>query len=183
MNATKFRNYLVLALWLVMGLAPFFAGGAYLFAKHKFAEEQLVKLEPRIARLAGLKSDKALLEEKSKLVGETLQKQTYPASQDVTQSGNDAQQKLRALFSAAGLEVVSSQVLAPKQEKDFDRIPLVFRLEGQLAGLQSAMLILSAQSPVVLVEGFNVQTVGYVRAESPQRLAIQFNLAVLRLRS
>ena len=80
----------------------------------------------------------------------------------------------------AGLDIVSSQVLAPKSEKTFDRIPLSVRAEGQLLALQSALVGLSSQSPAILIEGLNVQTVGAVRADKPQRLGVQFSLSVLR---
>lgn len=183
MNPSTLRRQIVLLVWCAVLLIPIAMGGIYVYTKHQLSSEQLAKLEPRISRLAGLQADKPELEKLAKSVTERLQKQTYPASQDATQSGNDAQQKLRALFTASGLDVVSSQVLAPKQEKDFDRIPLVFRLEGQLNGLQAAMLVLSNETPSILVESFNVQTIGYVKADTPQRLAIQFNLSVLRLRS
>ena len=88
---------------------------------------------------------------------------------------------MRALFASAGLDVVSIQVLPPKAEKSFDRIPLTVRLEGQLTNLQSAMLVLGTQTPTVFVDGFSVQTMGFVRAEIPQRLGMQFNLYVLRV--
>ena len=110
-----------------------------------------------------------------------LTQYAYPGSMEVTQAGNDAQQRVRGIFTQAGLDLVSSQVLPPKLEKQFDRIPLTVRLEGGLVALQSALVVLSGQSPAILVDGFSVQTVGVVKVDMPQRLAIQFDLSVLRM--
>ena len=112
-----------------------------------------------------------------------LRQYVYPSGQEISQAGNDAQQRVRGVFSAAGLDVVSSQVLPPKVEQDFDRISISVRLEGELLGLQSALAVLPGMTPVVLVDGMSVQTIGLPKPDVPQRLAIQFNLSVLRARS
>lgn len=57
-----------------------------------------------------------------------LTQYAYPGSMEVTQAGNDAQQRVRGIFIQAGLDLVSSQVLPPKIRKQFDRIPLTVRL-------------------------------------------------------
>src|SRR5690606_16197252 len=105
----------------------------------------------------------------------------YPESLDVTQAGNDAQQRVRSLFTAAGLQIVSSQVLAPKTDKGFDRIPMTVRSEGELMGLQAALVGITNQAPIILVDGVSVKTVGAIKSKEPQRLDIQFNLSVLQV--
>jgi general secretion pathway protein M len=86
------------------------------------------------------------------------------------------------LLSQSGLEVVSSQVLAPKVDRLFDRVPLVVRTEGDLIGLQSALMVLTNQSPAILMDGLTVQVVGSAKADAPQRLSAQLSLSVLRIR-
>ena len=174
------RDRIVIAATLFIAGLPLVLGGVFIYQKHQWAQSQLDSLTPRYARLLGLEASGTDL---SKIEAEaaTLIKQfTYPESQDVTQAGNDAQQRLRNIFTTAGLEVVSSQVLPPKSEKFFDKIGLTVRLEGNLPALQSAMVVLAGQSPAILVDSFTVQTIGAVKAETPQRLSIQFNLSVLR---
>lgn len=179
-NLLRRRN-LVLTSMACALLLPFVAAGWYVATKHQWAQEQLSKLEPRYARILGIESGQAELEAALTAARTQAARYAYPESLDVTQAGNDAQQRVRSLFTAAGLQIVSSQVLAPKTDKGFDRIPMTVRSEGELMGLQAALVGITNQTPVILVDGVSVQTVGAIKAEVPQRLAIQFNLSVLRV--
>jgi general secretion pathway protein M len=173
------RNTLLVAL----GAAAVVAAAAfYLFDKHKWAASTLASIEPRYARLLGLQSsaadlDKALTDRRA-----ILARHAYLSTQDVAQAGSDAQQRVREIFGKAGLDVASTQVLPAKAADGFDRIPLVLRLEGDLAALQAALTVLPNQSPTLFAEGFNVQTSGIPRPDAPPRLSMQVNLFVLRMR-
>ena len=164
-------------------LVPVLALGFFIAGKHQWAQERLAEIEPRHARLLGLEASRAELDQAQAQSRDLLAQYAYPSAQDATQVGNDAQRRLREIFTSAGLEIVSSQVLPPKQEKNLDRVALTLRLEGQLVPLQSALVVLSGQSPALLVDGFSVQTIGAVLADKPQRLAITFNVYVLRVRA
>jgi general secretion pathway protein M len=171
------------AIALALGIL-FFVGGstAYVVTRHIWARDRLAELEPRYARLVGLGEsgpalDAALAERRA-----FLARHAYPVGQDVARAGSDAQQRARETFSKAGLDVSSTQVLPAKEVDGFDRIPLVLRLEGELSALQSALVVLPTPSPSLFVESFSVQTMGMPRADGPQRLSIQANLFVLRVR-
>jgi general secretion pathway protein M len=157
------------------------AGGGYIvYDKHLAVTKRMEEVEPRHARLQGLlASTDALARAQNEAQGVVAQ-YVYPAEGDANQVGNAAQQSVRNLFTTAGLQIVSSQVLPAKAEKHYDRVPLTVRAEGDLIALQSAMVALSGQSPAILVRGLNVQTVGAVRADTPQRLAAQFEMFVLK---
>lgn len=174
------RSQTTMVVLVLMMLCPILGLALYGYGKYRWADETLTAFEPRYARLLGLKNHKEELDQSEAAISSFLQSHVYPGSVDVSQAGNDAQQRVRDLFVKAGLDLVSIQVLPPKTEKQFDRIPLVVRLEGSLVSLQSALVVLTGQSPSILVDGFTVQTVGAVKAEVAQRLAIQFNLSVLR---
>lgn len=172
------------ALSILALLLPMAGAGFFVWTKHQLVQSMLSDLEPRYARLAGLLERQADLKALSVQASEQLTRLTYPASQDVTQAGNDAQQRIRGLFAESKLDIISIQVLPPlKEEAKFDRIPINLRVEGDLAGIQNALLVLSRQTPVVLVDSVSVQTIGAVRPASIQRLAGQFNFSVLRVRS
>lgn len=156
--------------------------GAYLVSKYHWAESKLTELEPRYARLIGLDASKLRLVRAIASSADFVNRFAYPATLDVSQAGNDAQQKIRSITTGAGLSITSSQVLAPKSETHFDRIPLTVRLEGELPALQAALTVLATQSPAIHFDGFNVTTYGQVKAETAQRLVLQFNLFVLRAR-
>ena len=159
------------------------ASVSYVVAKHRWAQNALAELEPRYARLLGLRAsgaelDRALAERRA-----VLASHAYLASQDLSVASSDAQQRARELFTNAGLQVASIQILPPKPVEGFDRIPVVLRLEGDLASLQAALLKLPVQTPALFVDGFNVQSMGMPVADAPYRLNIQVNLFVLRVRT
>ncbi len=179
LNRTAWLQALtVLALLLAM------AGAAlYVWTRYQSVQNHLSDLEPRYARLAGLLEHRADLQTLGLQAKAQLARLAYPASQDVTQAGNDAQQRIRGLFADSKLDIISIQVLPPKEEAKFDRIPINLRVEGDLSGIQDALLKLSTQSPLVLVDSLTLQTIGAVKPASVQRLGGQFNFFVLRVRS
>ncbi len=171
------------ALTVLLLLLPLAGAGLYVWALHQSLQNHLGALEPRFARLAGLLQRQADLQALGVQADAQLARLTYPVSQDVTQAGNDAQQRIRGLFADSKLDIISIQVLPPKEESKFDRIPINLRVEGDLAGIQDALMKLANQSPVVLVDSLTLQTIGAVKPASVQRLGGQFNFSVLRVRS
>jgi general secretion pathway protein M len=178
--AGSHRNTIVLAFVLAL-LAG--AAVAYVVAKHRWAEDALARLEPRHARLLGLQSSAAGLDRALGDSRAALNRHAYLASQDIAVASSDAQQRARELFTRAGLQVASTQILPPKQVEGFDRIPVVLRLEGDLPALQAALVALPAQAPTLFVDGVNVQSVGMPMPDAPYRLNIQVNMFVLRVRT
>ena len=182
MNNLKLRENLVLVVTVIVLLLPLVLLGGYIAHKYQWAQTRLAELEPRYARMQGLEQQRADLEAVLARAQAARVQYVYPAGQDATQAGNAAQQRVRDIFSGAGLQVISSQVLPPKAEKGFDRIPLTVRTEGELLALQSALAVLSSQAPVIVIDELEVQ----VRSNPPNaepHLAAQFNLSVLRERS
>ncbi|KJA11984.1 general secretion pathway protein GspM [Acidovorax temperans] len=184
MNMQKNRRQLALALSLLLLAAPLVFASFYVYEKHQAAADNLQKLEPRYARLKGLiaqESDIATLLEQTQKAGE---KYVYPAAQDATQAGNAAQQRIREILTAAGLQISSSQALPSKPEKSFERIPLSVRAEGDLLALESALAVLSAQLPLILIQELDVQVIGGLQQSLPPgvspRLAVQFSFSVLK---
>ena len=174
------REWIALGIALLLALVPLVALGLYVLDVRQAAQARIAELEPRHARLAGLVAGRAALDKAEAAARNQLGERVYAATQDLTQAGNDAQQRVRTVFTNAGLQLVSSQVLPAKDEKQFDRIPLMVRLEGDLMALQAALIALSQQTPAILLDGLNIQAIGVARPEQVQRLASQFNLSVLR---
>lgn len=171
------------ALTVLFLVLPLLGAGLYVWTLHQRVQTQLVDLEPRYARLAGLLERQSDLKALGEQASQQLVRLIYPSSQDVTQAGNDAQQRIRSLFADNKLDIISIQVLPPKLEAKFDRIPISLRVEGDLAAIHGALVKLSAQSPLVLVDSVTVQTIGAVRPASTQRVGGQFSFYVLRVRS
>ena len=184
MRSLRFsRIKLLQALTVVVLLAPMLGGGFYVWTKHQLLQTQLSDLEPRFARLQGLLQHQTDLQSLAIKVNAQLAGLAYPASQDATKAGNDAQQRIRSVFADSKLEVISIQVLPPKQVGGVDRVQISLRVEGDITGMYNALTNLAAQSPLVVVDSLALQTIGVVRPASVQRLGGQLNLSVFRMRS
>ena len=177
----KRHLFWVIAFVCIAGLAA--AAAYFVWVKNKRLEERLVEIEARHARLLGLQAGQAALDSAQENVQAVRQRLVYPASQDVNQAGNAAQQRIRDIFSRAGLQVLSSQVLPPKEDKGFDRISLTMRTEGDALALNSALALLSDLSPTIVVAEMEVQPQLVQSSATPPRLAVQFTLTVMRDRS
>lgn len=183
MNMQKNRQLLALVVTLIAAIAPLVALGVYIYGEYQSAQAQLEKLEPRHARLLGLSSQQSDIVSLLEQVQKAGEQYIYPASQDSAQAGNAAQQRIREIFSAAGLQISSSQVLPSKVEKGFERIPLTVRADGDLLALQSALAVLSSQLPLILISDMDVQLVGGLQNVQPSvvpRLAVQFTFGILK---
>lgn len=176
------KEHMAMAFMLVASILLLAGVGSFIAYKHQWASQKLVELEPRYARLLGLEAKQGELERLEAQTRNLLSQYAYPAADDASKAGNNAQQRIRDVFSKAGLEVVSSQVLPAKSEKQFERIPLLFRIEGDLVGLHSSLAILQTESPAIMVDSIGVQPIGVVKSEAPVRLAAQFNLSVFRVK-
>ena len=166
---------------LLLGL-PLLGVAYFVGTHHVSVGKHIEGLEPRYARLLGLSERQADFQALGQQAGEQLKRLAYPANQDATQAGNDAQQRIRALFADSKLEISSIQVMPSKEAGLFDRIPIDLRVEGDLTGIQNALSLLSTQSPVVLTEEVTLQTIGAVKPASTQRLSGQFVFSVFRVR-
>lgn len=179
------REGLIVAGFLLVLLLPFLALGWYVVHKHQWAQARLEELEPRYARLLGLEAQRPDIAAALAQADAARAQYTYPAAQDANQSGNAAQQRIRDIFSSAGLQVISSQVMPPKDEKGFDRIPITVRAEGEMLAVQSALAVLSNQVPVIIINELEILLPGGLSNTNPKvapRLAASFNLSVLRER-
>lgn len=186
MKSPKLRESLLMAGTVVVLLLPLALLGWYVAQKHQWAESRLAELEPRHARLLGLEAQRAEMGALLEQAQAARAQYVYPATQDPAQAGNAAQQRVRDIFTSAGLQVISSQVLPPKAEKEFDRIPLSVRAEGEMLALQNALVVLSSQLPVIVINELDVQVqggLGNVNVNVAPRLGAQFSLSILRERS
>ena len=175
-------DVLALLLPLLVLSIPLAVGAWYLAQKYQWAQTRIDGLEPRYARILGLQANVPMLDKAIEGATVMLERNAYPAKQDESQAGNAAQQQLRGLFSAAGMEVVSSQILPAKSEKHFDRIAISMRVEGMQPQFQAALVALASARPSIWVEGFSAQHLGNTKLDAP-RISVQLNLYVLRARS
>lgn len=183
MTSAKARHNLVLAGTVLVLLLPLALLGGYVAQKHQWAEQRLAELEPRYARLLGLEAQKADIDAALLQARALLSRYVYPSTQDAAQTGNAAQQRVRDIFSSAGLQILSSQALPAKTEKGFDRIALSVRAEGDMLAVQSALAVLTSQSPAIVIDDLDIQLQGSLSnadSKTAPRLGANFSLSVLR---
>lgn len=182
LNPTR-KEWTILLTTLVLALLPLVLLGGYIAQKHVWAQLRMVEIEPRYARLKGLDLQRVDIEEALALATQMQSAYVYPADQTAVQTGNAVQQKVRDLLTAAGLTVVSSQVLPAKSEKGFDRIPLSFRAEGEMLSVATALAVLGEQLPVLLLNDVEVRNQGNLQSMNTKiapRIGLQLSLSVLK---
>jgi len=184
MMRLKFNRMLALqVLTLLLLLVPLVGLGVAAWFKHQQLQTNLTDLEPRYARLLGLASHHAQLQTLGNTVNSALTRLTYPASQDLANAGNDAQQRVRSLFADNRLDIIAIQVVPAKEEGPFNRITITLRVEGNLTDLHAALGKLPTLTPAVVLDSMTLQIIGAARPASVQRLGGQFNFSVFRVRS
>jgi len=169
-------------LWLLLGGAVlallFISAVSFVVARHHWATNLVEQLEPRYARLAGLRADGERLKATEQTLSANLTRLVYGADGDPAQAGNAALERLRTAMSTHGLQVSSSQVLPPREEGDFLRIGLNLRVEGDLTDLRDLMRDMAQmQTPVIFSESVQLST-----QARTQTVVAQLNLFVLKVR-
>ncbi len=167
--------------WLLLLGTLLALAGSWAWERHHAWAQLLQTLEPRVARLEGLAGSRERLQQAVQQAERDVLRHAYPATRDASQAGNDAQQRVRELFSRPGLDVLSLQVLPARAVDRFDRIPIAVRVDGELAVLQATLAALPTLTPSVFVEGFALQGASASEA-APPRVVAELQLFVLRSR-
>lgn len=143
-------------------------------------QAELDQIEPRYARIVGVGVAQARIVEAARAASAALRSHAYPVTRDASQAGNDAQQRARDLFSKAGLEIQSVQVVAAKRVGAFDRIGLQMRVDGSLLALQASVAALARLTPAIFVESFVLQGLNPLDKVEPAKVSAELQLVVLR---
>jgi general secretion pathway protein M len=182
MNLLPRRALVSVVVTLAVVLVVAVIAGRYVVMKYFWAAETLEQLEPRYARLLGLRDTGGRLEENLKQSRLTLARLGYPADRDTAQVGNDLQQVARRALQAAGLTVASSQVLEPRAEAGFERILVSLQAEGPLSGVQVALAALQTELPRIAFENVLLQSAGRTADDGTPIVTCRLTIAVLRLK-
>lgn len=167
--------------WLLLIATLVALAGQWVWQRHQAWQQLLQTLEPRIARLEGLAGSREPLQQAVQQTERDVLRHAYASTRDASQAANDAQQRVRELFSRPGLDLLSLQVLPARTATAFDRIPIAARVDGELAVLQATLAALPTLSPSVFVEGFALQGASAGEAAAP-RVVAELQLYVLRVR-
>jgi general secretion pathway protein M len=168
---------LVLPLLLLLYLV-----GDFLAVRQGYQQE-IERLEPRIARLKGLTESEQRLAQSADRLGSRLRDLAYPVSLDRATVSATLQNNVREIVATAGLSVTNSQVLPVREEEGFDRIGVKLTVSGDVAALDAALMELSTYVPLLLIESIEIWPERQSRRSDtppPQRLTASLQLLSLR---
>ena len=183
MSLLQKRAVVSVAVTVAAALLLVFVVGQYVLRMHASAAETLEQIEPRYARLSGLRDAGGTLEQALKQSRVALSRLGYASDRDAAQAGNDLQQLARRALQSAGVTVVSSQVLPALAEAGFERVRVSLQSEGALSGVQLALAALQTESPRVAFESVWLQATGRNADDGTPVVSCRLVVALLRLKS
>ena len=176
-SATYVGLTLAVPLFIVLYLA------STLWAQRVGYQREIERLEPRIARLAGLVESEDALRQSALRVDSRVLDLVFPASEERAAQAARLQQDLRRIFTEAGLEIKNSQVLPDKEVLGLDHVTVKTQVSGDLEALDAALEDISNYSPLILVESLAITPVRRSRrqrAAGLQELTANIQLLALR---
>lgn len=155
-------------------------GAGYLLSRAQWASDTLETIEPRHARLLGLKAEQAPLQAAFESAATQIGALAYGADQSAERVGTDLQQKIRAAAAEAGFSVIGSQIMPGRSLDGFEEVPVSITLEGALEHLALLLDELSEARPLVKVVSLNLIPLRG-RGLTPQRnLRLDLSVASVR---
>ena len=147
-------------------------------------QDDIDRLQPRLARMRGLIEHEDKLAESSGKVGDEVVGLVYPASDDRATVSAALQTEVRQILISAGMSVVNSQVLPVREREAFDYIGIKLTVNGDAESLDSALSGLASYMPLLLVESIDVhpQRRGR-RQKGPEQQVLTVTLQLLSLRA
>lgn len=183
MSLLRYRAALSVGSTLCVVLALWFSGLAYIANKSAIGDEVLADIEPRYARLEGLRAATSHIELGLAQARVALAAKAYPAAQGLDRIGPEFQQKLRTAAESAGVSVAGSQIATPApaaaDQAGLDVVQVLLTLDAQPEQLLSLFEALSAQNPAIYLDALELQPASRM---SPGRLAVRATFSVLRVR-
>jgi hypothetical protein len=146
------------------------------------SQSEIHNVKPRIARMRGLIGYESQLQDLSARGKEEVVKLVYPASGDRATVSAALQTSVRDILSNAGLAVSNSQVLPIREVEKFDHISIRLTVEGDMAGLDSALSAIARFRPLLLVESLELGSVQTSRG-NPNTQIVTATLQLLSLRA
>jgi len=177
------RSAWVCGLTLLVPLYLYLDAIAGLWALRQGYQEDIDRLQPRIARMRGLVEHEEQLRDSAGRVGSQVVGLVYPAADDRATVSAALQTKVRQILTDAGMSVANSQVLPVREQENFDYIGIKLTANGDVAALDGALTGLAAHMPLLLVESIDIypqRTSRRQKGPAPQALTATMQLLSLR---
>jgi general secretion pathway protein M len=141
--------------------------------------ERISELEPRIARLQGLKLNEEALRQSAAAVQEGLSYLVSPAESDA--AGVALQQETRRILEAAGLSVTGNQVVADIAGDSLRQLSINITATGGMDALDQALVELKNARPLLMIDSLNLSPLAMRRGEVDQNLNLALSISSVRL--
>lgn len=167
---------LALPLLLLLGM------GMLVYGKHQWAQEQLSTVEPRYARMLGMRQQQGEIEQALQRLQAQRGQYIYPGTEAGAQVGAAVQQKLRSIMGAAGLSVTSSQVqVRPAEEENgpYERVVISVTAEGEMADVHTALLGLYDIRPIIWIDELTITRGGNLDSGAGVQRAPAMNVQLM----
>lgn len=154
------RVALVVALTLAMPLALVLYAVAGLASLGLGFQDEVDRLEPRIARQLGAIQAEEQLLAAAESTGSRIENLVFPRGDDPEALSATLQKNVRGILSDAGLEVTDSRIETARREGAFEVIGLAVSVTGRIDALDEALDSIVDHTPLLLVTDISM---------SPQR--------------
>lgn len=158
MNGLNWRAWLSVGSTLILtALVWSVVIGILVQFRHQ-AEQNLAELAPKYARLAGLQSSGASIDQAMSEQQKQLAQLVYDPAAGLDRVGADLQQKVRAAMIGEGMNVAGSQVFTPKPDEKatLGFVTISLNTAGTLEALRSALVAIAAIRPRVYVDELQI---------------------------
>lgn len=166
----------VLVLVLIFG-----AAASFIASRAEWARSTLDSIEPRHARLLGLRDSADRLTAAAQQSGARVRALAQPADLPTDRVGAELQQRVRADAAAAGFAVVGSQILPVNEHPGFEAVPVTVIVEGALEHLADFLDRLDGRTPAIKVQSVSVTPMRGRNVAADRYLRVEITLAVARL--
>ncbi len=146
-------------------------------------QDEIDRLEPRIARMLGVTQAEERLLAAADRTGASIENLVYAMGDEPDAVAATLQKNVRGILSGAGLEVADSRIERSERDGDFDVIGVAVSVTGGIDALDAALHDLVEHKPLLLVTDISVapmrSTLRMERKQAPQVLSAKMNLQAL----
>lgn len=136
---------------------------------------QVSDMMPRVARLGGMLTAANEIRAADASASEQIQAIMYVGN-NANSMGVSMQQKIRSIFTGAGMVVSGSNIRSPKVFEDVTQIGVTISAEGKLSQLEEVLTELTDVRPLVIIERIEVQPERRRSNETSQQVDVRVQL-------
>lgn len=148
-------------------------------------QADIERVEPRVARLEGIRQREDALRQALDSVDGTVTNLVFPADRDRASVAAAMQKDVREILMDAGLAVANSQILPDNSDEGFEIVRLDVTVSGDLSGLDVALAGLNAYRPRLMIESLDIWPERATRRNQDpgQTVTVGMQLMALKVRS